>query len=518
MINLNNISKSFGERVILKDVNLSIFENQFIALVGRNGSGKSTLLKIMANILKPDEGKVNYSTGLQVAYFPQEIASENQDKTGRIILAEIMKIEPDKVVGKIGLSSKKLQFPIEKLDIQIKTLSGGEKNKLMLMLIFNSSADIFLLDEPTNNLDLRGLILLENFIFNKKKAFLVVSHDRKFLERLTNSIIGINNKTNNIDFYHQTTYSSYLEKREVQEKKEIENYKHFQKEKKRLEESVYKNKEKALKMASGPKKRRDKDKFIVGFKKDRSKKIASKASSIEKRIERLNEIKKPQYHLPPNLQFNFSEQSGYLVFRLLEVEANQGDFHLGPINLEINFGDRFVFLGPNGEGKSTLLKLFLGELSPTQGVLQMGSRVNIGYLSQETIFQDEESVLSYFLKAGGVNQTDSRKILKRFGFSADDMAVNCSDLSPGERSRLVLATLMAQDVNCLILDEPSNHLDPEALDRIEKALKDFPGTIIMVSHDRHLIDKIDITNTCFMENGKINILNDYHEYEKNFLL
>ena len=518
MINLNNISKSFGERVILKDVNLSIFENQFIALVGRNGSGKSTLLKIMANILKPDEGKVNYSTGLQVAYFPQEIASENQDKTGRIILAEIMKIEPDKVVGKIGLSSKKLQFPIEKLDIQIKTLSGGEKNKLMLMLIFNSPADIFLLDEPTNNLDLRGLIFLENFILDKKKTFLVVSHDRKFLDRLTNAVIEINNKTNNIDFYHQTTYSAYLEKKEVQEKKEIENYKDFQKEKKRLEKSASKSKEKALKMTSGPKKRRDKDKFIVGFKKDRSKKIASNAFSIEKQIERLSEIEKPQYHLPLNLQFNFSERSGDIVFHLSGVETKQGNFHLGPINLDINFGDRVVLLGSNGEGKSVFLKLILGKYSLVSGTSQIGSRVKVGYLPQEIIFKNKETVLQYFFEAVEIIQSDGRKILKRFGFSADDMAVNYSDLSPGERSRLVLAALMAKDINYLVLDEPSNHLDPEALDRLKKALRDFPGTIVIVSHDRHLLDQIDINKTYLIKNGKINFLHNYHEYEKKVFL
>jgi len=517
MITLKNIGKSFGEKVVLKNINLSVFEREFIALVGQNGSGKSTLLKILANLLEPDEGKVDCFSELQIAYFPQEISLKDQNKTGRELLSELMGVDPNKIAGRIGLSCKKLRFPVEKLDSKIMTLSGGEKSKLMLMLILNSPADIFLLDEPTNNLDLRGLILLENFILANRHGFLVVSHDRKFLDRLTVGVIEIN-KTHNIDVFHHATYTSYLKEKKSREKKEMESYEDFQREKKRLEESARKKKEKASKMARGPKKRLDNDKHIVGFKKDRAKRVASQASSMEKRSGRLTEVKKPKSQLPLNLRFQFSERSGDVVFGLSEVEVEQKKFHLGPINLEINFEDRVVLIGPNGEGKSTLLKLLLGELSSSNGVFQMGSRVKIGYLPQETRFNDKETVLEYFLKTVELEQSNSRKILKRFGFSADDMSASCQDLSPGEKSRLVLATLMAKDVNCLILDEPSNHLDPEALDRIMESLKEFPGTIIIVSHDRYLIDQIGITKTYLMENGKISALRDYHEYEENVLL
>lgn len=516
MIKLKNISKSFNNQVVLKDVNLPIFEHKRVALVGANGSGKSTLLKIVAGILEPDKGGIQKFSDLKIAYFPQEIPQESLKKTGRGFLAQQLKITPEKVLGEIGVLYKQLRFPVEKIDARLETLSGGEKSKLMLMFILKSRADIFLLDEPTNNLDLEGLIILENFILSNNQSFLIVSHDRKFLDRLVTEVIEMDEETHNLKIYSNVSYSSYLEERKKREEKKMKAYEDYEVEKQRLLKASRRKKQEAQKMARGPKYRRDNDKYIVGFKKDRAKKIASHALAIEKQIERLQEFKQPRYKLPLNIRFCFSRRSGDIVFQLEDVELSRNHFHLGPLSLEINYGDRVAIIGPNGQGKSTLLQILKGECKIQKGFFRIGSLVKIGYLPQEIDFREEECVLDYFLRITQIDQSNGRRILARFGFLADDIKLNSRLLSSGQKSRVILATLMAQEVNCLLLDEPTNHLDPEALDRLEEALKEFSGTIVMVSHDRYLIDQIGITKTYLMENGRLNSLHNYHEYELTF--
>lgn len=513
MITLKNVNKSFDEKIVFKGINLSIFEGEIVALVGPNGSGKSTLLKIMAEIIKPDSGKIEKLLDLKIAYFPQEISSEHQNTTVKNFFAEQLNLNPEKVYGNVADLFGKLELPKEKLNSIIKNLSGGEKSKLMLISIIKSQANIFLLDEPTNNLDLHGLVMLENFINASICGFLIVSHDRKFLEKLAVEIIEINENTKNIETY-SCGYNDYLKTRKNKEKKEIEKYEDYLKEKGRLKETARNTKQEAQKIQKGPKSPRDHDKYITGFKKDRSKKIASHASQIEKRLENLKIVEKPKYHLPLNLEFNFIERSGDLVFSVENAISAQNNFNIGPINLGVNYKDRIVILGPNGGGKSTFLKMLIGDKDIKNGAVRIGSRVKIGYLPQELIFNNQDNIINYFLDNTDIMQSNGRKILARFGFFEDDIKTLVKDLSPGERSRLILATLMAKEVNCLILDEPTNHLDPEALDRLESALKNFQGTIIVVSHDRYFIDQIKTTKTYLMKSGKLLPLKDYHEYEK----
>jgi ATPase subunit of ABC transporter with duplicated ATPase domains len=517
MIVLKGINKSFFGQVVLKDVDFSFSENENLALVGPNGSGKSTLLKITAEQFKPDKGFVEIDPGLEVSYFPQEIDSEDQKKNGKEFLIQKIGVTSEKLVGEIGLLAKKIRFPLKKLDDLVRNLSGGEKSKLMLISILNSKADFLLLDEPTNNLDLKGLVILENFLEKSKKGFLIVSHDRKFLDKLVSNVVEIDEKKHNIEIYRNLSYSSYLDERKKKREREREQYEGYQEEKKRLLKSARKKKQEASKMASSPKKRRDKDKYAVGFKKDRSKKLASHASILERRTENLEEVKKSKDSLPLNLSFEFSERSGDIVFKLREVEVKYDHFCLGPLDWEVNYGDRIAILGPNGEGKTSLLKIITGNLKGHKGSVQLGSNVKVGYLPQEIKFGLSEDVLAYFLKATHLKQSDARRILARFGFFAEDIKIELKGLSSGERSRLTLAVLMAREVNCLVLDEPTNHLDPEALDCLEEALRNFSGTILLVSHDRYLIDQIGITGTFLMKSGKLSKLIDYHEYEEKVL-
>jgi len=382
------------------------------------------------------------------------------------------------------------------------------------MLILRSSADIFLLDEPTNNLDLQGLVLLEEFINSSQKGFFIVSHDRKLLNQFVDGVVEMNEQTNAVEIYRNCSYAEYLQERKMKEEHEQEAYQDYLDEKKRLEDTVRLKKQEAQNIQRGPKKPRDHDKFIIGFKKDRSKKITSQAAAIEKRAGQLAELEPPTQPLPLNLRFNLADRSGNIVFRLEDAQVNYPNFTLGPINLEILYGDRVAILGPNGEGKTTLLKLLLEKIKPDSGSSHIGTRVEIGWLPQETTFDYQERIIDYFLKEAPIDESNARRILARFGFPQEKVYAKIGKVSPGQRSRIILAILMARPINCLVLDEPSNHLDPQVLDRLEAAMKDFNGTLVMVSHDRYLIDQVGITKTYLVERGVISPLTDYHEYEK----
>jgi len=513
MITLKNISKNFGNKIVLSGINLVISEKDKIVFVGENGSGKSTLLKIIAGLLEPDQGTIEISKNLKIVYFPQEIPKEEQKEKGEDFIAQNLHIEKDKIKGTLGNLLKQLDFSEEALKKKIEELSGGEKSKILLMLILKSSADIFLLDEPTNNLDLRGLILLEQFINNSQKGFCLVSHDRKLLERFAKNIVEIDDQNHNLKIYRGfKSFNQYLQEKRNEEMRKQENYEVYIKEKLRLEETVILKKQEALNMQKGPAKPRDNDKYIVGFKKDRSKKIASQATSIEKKIEQMGKVEKPRRPLPLNLKFYLAERSGDAVFRLNKLVFRS----IGPIDLEISYGDRIVIIGPNGAGKTILLQIILGLIKAEQGLIQKGSNLKIGYLPQEIQF-NEDRVIDYFLKETELNETNARRILARFGFFEEEIYSKIFEISPGQRSRLILATIMARPINCLILDEPSNHLDSETIDRLEEAIKDFNGTIIIVSHDRYFIDQVNVCRTILLEKGKIEEIKDYHEYEKRFI-
>jgi len=518
MITLKNICKNFGAQIVLQDVNLTIFENDCLALVGNNGSGKTTLLKILVGILEPDDGVIEKQNSIKLGYFPQEISDENNELTAEDFLAEQLTIEKNEIYGEIGSLFHKLQLNPDKLKQKLGLLSGGEKTKILLMLILKSQADIFLLDEPTNNLDLRGLILLENFIESSQKGFLIVSHDRKILDHLVKGIIEIDDQTHHIQIYRNYTYSGYLRECIDKEIQLQESYQDYIDGKHRLERTIRVKKQEAQNIQRGPRKARDRDKFIIGFKKDRSKKIASQASAIEKRLEQMEVVEKPKQPLPLKLKFDLIEKSGDVVFRLKDAKICYGHgFCLGPINLDVSYGDRIVILGPNGEGKTTLLRLLLNQIHPDEGSNLIGHRVNIGYLPQEIQFLPGDTVLEYFLREAALDETNARRILTRFGFTLLDIDTEITKISPGQRSRLTLAILMSHQVNCLVMDEPSNHLDVEALDHLENALKCFPGTIVMVSHDRYFIDQVGMNKTYLLEDGKIRSLVDYHVYEAEIL-
>ncbi|MFH1671666.1 MAG: ribosomal protection-like ABC-F family protein [Candidatus Portnoybacteria bacterium] len=519
MITLQNISKSFGTNLVLKDISFALKYRERLGVVGSNGVGKTTLLKIMEGCVKSSSGTIEKSKDIRICYIPQEITPSSNTETGRDYLVKISEHgfvsildskECRSIFGKLSMKMSDLNQPL-------CALSGGLRAKIALLPFFLSQFDIFLLDEPTNNLDLRGLLFLEQKVIQSSSMFLIVSHDRRFLDRIVNKIIEID------EHYHTATiykggFSDYLEERKKRISRQWQKYKDYQGEIKRLQESVKKQKQRVQRGKSSSKRTRDQDKLSRGYAKERSGKVGKSKKQLGKRIERIEKITKPWTRLPMKFNLEVNERSGDVVFDLKKVVKRKQDFSIGPIDLTINYGAKMAILGANGKGKTTLLRILLGEEIPDGGIFRIGSRVNIGYLSQELNLDPSKTLLEEFLYQSPLDETTGRKLLNRFGLEKIDVDKKIKELSPGERSRLILSILMSKHPNCLILDEPSNHLDLEALIQLERALSKYPGTLIIVSHDRYLLDQIPLTKTFVLEeSGLLNAVTSHSVYEKHIL-
>ncbi len=454
----SHISKSFGMINILKDISFTISKNEKVGLVGPNGSGKSTLLKIIANLLEKDSGMISYSKETKIKYLPQ-------------------------------------------IHLEEEKMSGGEIAKKILIPIISSDADLFILDEPTNNLDNDGLNMLENFIMKSSKSFLIVSHDRTFLDKIVTKIIEIDSVTKDSSIYNGN-YSNYIEERErkVENQWKIYNDKIEKTEKLKTDLknklSWIKEIEKIRHSNSKIPKDKRKDKPTNADLRDREGRAGRRSKVAKNRFERFlsdnEEIEKPKHFLPLEIYFD-NEEGSTKVFSIKEIQKTIGKKIIGPIDFTINYGDRIHIIGKNGSGKTTLIKMIVGEIEYDSGLIEKGENVKIGYISQERWFnRTSKTVLEEFLEITKLDESNARRILNRFRITSEDIGKNISLISPGEYSRLVIAELLAIKPNCIILDEPSNHLDLEVMEELENALIDYKGTLIVVSHDRYFVNKIKL--------------------------
>lgn len=519
MLTIQKITKSFGSNLVLKDVSFTLKHRERLGVVGSNGAGKTTLLRIIEGSIKSDLGIIRRSGDINICYIPQEVIPISKTETGRDYLVRISGPEFMSVLDSRKCRSilGKLSMELSDIERPIHMLSGGLRTKIALLPLFLSQADVFLLDEPTNNLDLSSLLFLEQRVIQSSSAFLIVSHDRKFLDRIVSKTIEIDEHYHTITIY-KGDFSDYLQEREKRILRQWRKYKDYKKEIKRLKESVRKQKQRVQQSKSSSKRLSDQDKLSRGYAKERSKRIEKSSKSLERRISQIKKIGKPWMRLPMKLSLEVSERSGNVVFELNKVTKQKHDFSIGPINLTISYGMKIAILGPNGSGKTTLLRILLKEEIPDSGVARTGSRVNIGYIPQELNFSPNKTLLTEFLSQSPLNEATGRKLLNRFGLEKTDINKRIKKLSPGERSRLILAILMSQSPNCLILDEPSNHLDLEALTQLENALIKYPGTLIIVSHDRYLLDRIPLTTTFVLgKDGLLDQVVDLSVYERYVL-
>ena len=404
----------------------------------------------------------------------------------------------DKVLFGLGLNQ-------EIKSKKIKELSGGQKEKVMLASVLLKGTDLLILDEPTNNLDLKSIEWLEKYLKEIQCPIMIVSHDRKFLDDVVTKIIEIDYFTRNLIEY-PGNYSEYKKFKQQQEEAKLKRYQEQQEKIGDLKKSINQKKEWAQK--GNKQEVSDKDKYTRGYLRDRSQTLASNAKKIENQISQMEIMDRPKIKNKLHIEIPNSKKEGNtdIIAKDL-VSGYDNGFKTDPINLHIKYGERIVITGDNGSGKSTFLKTLIGEQKQIEGQTYIGNGIKIGYISQDTKEQNNESIEEY-VKNSLKNQKieDSSiiyTVLSQFNFDYEERTKKYSILSPGERTRLKLAIFSLEDINTLILDEPTNHLDIEALEAIEEVLKDFNGTVIAISHDRQFIKNIYPNKILEFEKGKI---------------
>jgi ATPase subunit of ABC transporter with duplicated ATPase domains len=397
-----------------------------------------------------------------------------------------------------------LGLPARLLDERLPSLSGGEAARVGLAALFLARFDVFLLDEPTNDLDLDGLARLEKFVVGLNAGCVIVSHDRTFLQRTITHVVEID------EFSHQATryaggWDVYLHERDLARQHARAAYEEYDAKRSSLAGRAQREREWATQgLSKAKKKPSDNDKNIKSFKINQSEQLAGKAARTDKMMERLEVVEEPREAWQLRMQLAEVERSGDVVARLQQAVVQRDTFRLGPIDLQIGHGERVVIEGPNGSGKSTLLAALLGETPLTSGIQWRGPGVVVGRLEQaRQQLTDQPTVLAGFMAATGMLVPEARTLLAKFGIAAEHVNRPAESLSPGERTRLVLALLMAKGSNCIVLDEPTNHLDMPAIEQLEQALDTFSGTVLLVSHDRELLTNVRRTRTLVLRDGAL---------------
>jgi ATPase subunit of ABC transporter with duplicated ATPase domains len=390
-------------------------------------------------------------------------------------------------LGQVGL-------PAPLADRPVTTLSGGQEARVGLAAILLARFDITLLDEPTNDLDFDGLSRLEEMVSRRRGGMVIVSHDRAFLDRTVTDVLELDEHSRTGRMYGGG-WRGYQAEREAERAHADEAYAVYEAQRADLRRRAQRERQWATSgVARERKKPRDNDKAQRDFRINRTEKLASRARRTERALESLEVVEKPWEGW--DLHFTISEatRSGAVVVRLVDAVVERGDFRLGPLTLDIAWADRVALVGPNGSGKTTLVETILGRLPLAAGTRRMGPSVVVGELAQDRrVLQEASSLAEAFVAATGLPRDRARSQLAKFGLGADAALRAPSSLSPGERTRAELAAFAARGVNFLVLDEPTNHLDLPAIEQLESALHDYAGTLLLVSHDRRLLESVPLT-------------------------
>ena len=395
-------------------------------------------------------------------------------------------------------------------------LSGGQAARVALAALLLSRFDVVLLDEPTNDLDLDGLARLEAFVQGLRGGAVLVSHDREFLARCVTTVVELDLAQNSVAVY-DGGYEAFLEERAVAKRHARERYEEFANTKADLVSRARTQREWSSQgVRNAMKKNPDNDKIRRAASVESSEKQAQKVRQMESRIARLTEVEEPRKEWQLQFSIGQAPRSSAVVATLRDVVARQGDFTLGPVNLQLNGGERIGITGPNGAGKSTLLRLLLGTQQPDDGEASMGASVAIGEIDQARGLLDGGQPLGDAVEAVLVdwNSADVRTLLAKFGLKADHTARTVDSLSPGERTRAALALLQARGVNLLVLDEPTNHLDLPAIEQLEEALESYDGALLLVTHDRRLLENVRLDSRWHLDNGQVRELHHTPSQEK----
>jgi ATPase subunit of ABC transporter with duplicated ATPase domains len=517
-----DLVKAHGAATILGGVSLTVSPGDVVGVVGPNGAGKSTLLRLLAGVDRPDSGSVVLTAGT-AGYLPQEpdrAAGETlHDYLGRRTGVAAAQARMDAAAEALAAGGgddysealeawlalggadldvraetvlRDLGLDVTLLGLETAALSGGQAARASLAAILLSRFDVLLLDEPTNDLDFDGLGRLERFVDERPGGAVIVSHDRTFLGRCVTRVVEIDEIAHTATEYGGG-WAGYLELRATAGRHAEERFETYSAQRDRLVGRVARQRqwsETGVKKSKGS----DPDKAVVRHRAERSEKQASKVRASEKALERLDVVEKPWKRWELQLRFGGGERSGDVTVRLDGAVMRRGSFSLGPLNLELAWGERVALVGPNGAGKTTLVDALIGRLELASGTRWMGPGVRVGLLDQARL-GFTGTLIEAFVEQSGMTLQDARSLLAKFGLESDAVARPYESLSPGERTRAGLALLMASGANFLVLDEPTNHLDLPAIEQLESALNAFDGTLLLVTHDRALLEAVSLDRT-----------------------
>jgi len=520
-----------GGATVLDGIDLTVAPGHRIGVVGPNGVGKSTLLAVLAGELAADKGSVTRAPAtLTVGHLAQEVTGP-AGETVRTALArrtgvtaasaELERAAAELTTGGpdaadtyaaaldrfLSLGAADIDARIEevcaalgldpgRLDIEVAVLSGGQRARVGLAAVLLSRFDVTLLDEPTNNLDFPGLAVLEANVSALEGGAVIVSHDRRFLDRTVTEVVEIDEHDRSATRY-AGGWAAYLEARDVAARHAAARYEEYSGTRRDLVERVRTQRQwSSVGVRKERKAPRDNDKAQRKFRINNTESLASKVRISEKRLSRLeaDAVDKPWEPWTLRMAFGGGGRSGDVVARLEGAVVERAGWRLGPVDLEVQWADRVAITGPNGAGKTTLIGALLGTTPLDAGRSWLGPGVVVGELDQARR-RLNGPLLEGFTRASGIVPTDARSLLAKFGLGADEVSRDVATLSPGQRTRASLALLTATDVNCLVLDEPTNHLDLPAIEELEEAIDGFDGTLLLVTHDRELLDRVAITRT-----------------------
>ena len=531
MINLNHVNYATGSKEILHDVSFSINVGDKIGLVGSNGAGKTTLLRLINGDLTPTSGEI-IKTNEEIGILPQDMrdwldysvyefieevtgvkdtreqfdeqcANLEHDSSERTLLlyADALekydKFEVASFDANLEKALKCADISSINTDKEIGNFSGGQRTRIALAAVFASRYDVVLLDEPTNNLDDKGVVVLEKFIEGSNAAFLMVSNDRRFLRNATSRIIELMGGDQGMRQYG-LGYDEYVEARERAKQATFNRYEQYEKEKKRLDRAARAARIKANSAGSN-RSNSDNDKLTAHFRKEKAASgLASAASGMSSRLGQLEEPERPEEDV--SLKFLFKEEAGKKL-NLLSVsnlEIDYGNGHtIGPVSFSIRTGDKILLKGKNGSGKTSVIRGIMGDTPVSSGDVHASKQANVIYVDQnQTLPLPDDSALNNLRHlAPSLELHDAINLLIRFNLKKDIIQVTPgSELSGGERAKVLLAGIAANNVGLLILDEPTNNLDIPTIEALEHALKNYNGGVLIVSHDRDFVQNIGITN------------------------
>ena len=529
ILSAQHIAKSFGVNAVLRDVSLTVQQGDRIGLVGVNGCGKSTLMRILAGLDSQDGGEISLVRGTCIGY----LAQQNMVTSGETVWNELQKVyEPvfamekklrelenemahahtdpqrfaqlsadyDRLTQRFeeadGYSWKSmvsgvlngLGFKPAQYDQCVDSLSGGEQTRLCLARLLLQKPDLLLLDEPTNHLDMETLQWLENYLAAYKGSVLVISHDRYFLDHVCTGIVEILMGSSE---QYNGNYTRYIAQRQERFESRMRAYEIQQKEIERQQA------------------------IIARYRMFNREKSIRAAESREKALDRMEKLEKPVDERAIRFSFEARRRTGEDVLQLTEMSKSFGEKHLfHDLTLRVRAGDRVALIGPNGVGKSTLIKIIVGEEQPDTGFIRYGSNVDIGYYDQHqsTLHADKTVLDEVWDRFPQMEQSNVRGALGMFLFTGDDVFKPIHTLSGGEKGRVALTALMLRKDNLLLLDEPTNHLDMDSREVLEDALADFGGTIITVSHDRYFINRIANRIIEMQPDGVTEYIGNYDDY------